>query len=176
VVIPASTAQTDIIWDVCVETDEWSVCTQLLQEGDDSAYVNIVEDSSVNTAEATDILLHYTDRNIESLSVAVSYVISGTPQVQQDWIENVVLNTNAKTITAHLTANNLYTRRALIELTGIGTKGDTASDVCEVSQNAGGAADLDVNPQTIDFEFYEGSSTTKEVRITYGGNWTITEQ
>ena len=177
VVIPASTAQTDIIWSVCVDTDAYeAVCTQLLQEGDDSAYVNITEDTSVNTAEATDILLHYTDRNIESLSVSVSYVISGVPQVQQNWIENVVLNTNAKTITAHLTANNLYTRTALIELTGIGTKGDTASDICEVSQSAGGAADLSVQPDSLTFEYYEYTDTTKSIGITYGGNWTITEQ
>lgn len=177
VVLPASTAQTDIVWNVCVEDELHNpICVQVRQEGDNSAYVNIIEASDDGNAEPRDIVLHYTDRNIESLSVSVSYVISGVPQVQQNWIENVELNTNAKTITAHLTANNLNTRRALIVLNGIGIKGDVANDSCEISQSAGGAADLSVQPDHLEFEYYEYTDTTKTIGITYGGNWTITEQ
>lgn len=172
VVLPSATAQTDILWDVCViDALGHDVCTQIRQQGDNSAYVDITEATSDHNATATDIVLHYTERNIESLSVSVDY----DGQIQTGWIENVVLNTTNKTITAHLTENMLYRRHAYIVLTGVGVKGDSASDRCQIYQGDGGAADLNVQPQTIDFEFYEGSSTTKEVRITYGGNWTITE-
>lgn len=175
VVIPQSSAIGEITWRVCFEDDHDSplICATIVQDGDTSPYLAFTESSIDKTAEATNITAHFTKRNVQTgLTASVDY----DGQVQTGWVSNVVVDEMNGVITADLSANMLFARHAYIVLSGVGTNGDPVQARVQVSQSSGGAADLSVQPDTLTFEYYDTSSTTKIVNITYGGNWTITEQ
>ena len=163
VTFPPSSSETPITWTIAVEDDWRQVAkTYVVQDGNNSAIINITEDSATLPATGGTAVLHYTSQNIVDQSIGVT--------VNGNWA-SATANTNTKVITVTASTWTGTTQRSTtLTITGTGTDNTTHSDSCIIYQNAFGELTLVGTP--VYFDYDEGTATTKT--FTVSGDTTMT--
>lgn len=90
------------------------------------------------------------------------------------WVSDVYINETTGQLTARVAENTGYQRSCNIHLSGVGTNGTPVTATTRIDQSSGGASDLSVQPDLLTFDYLDLNS--KSMYVTYGGNWTITQQ
>ena len=164
VVFPQSSASTEITWNVCIEDDyDNRICTQVIQEGDNTPYLDFHSQSKGVTvpANTTSFVLHYVAQNVRAESI---YATSNSTE----WCQIVSVDTTNKTITLNVSANTMdYLRTAQIVIGGIGNNGAVVNNSTQFKQEGIG---LDIYPAEINFNYTQAGSG--EITLITSTSWT----
>lgn len=156
VVFPQSSAQTEINWNICIEDDyDNRICTQVIQEGDTSPYIDFEASSKEQTANVTGgtYVLYYTAQNIVQDSVSVSS--------DAQWITAITVNTTNKSITLGVNPSTMpYQRTANLTINALGINGAVVNNATHFYQQGGS---ITLWPSDIHFDYNSASGATINV-------------
>lgn len=166
VVFPASTASTEITWNICFEDDyDNTICTQVIQEGDNSPYLDFAPQSKNVTVgiNAQTYVLYFVAENIRPNSVTVT---SNSPV----WVDVVSVDEVTSAITLSVSASTMGgLRTAQLTINGIGVNGAVVNNQTLFKQEG---SDIDIDFPSVTFNYNE--TGTNRIQIITSSQWTAT--
>lgn len=172
VTFPASTAQTPITWNVCIEDGfDNVICKTVIQEGDNTSYIRFANVYQEMGPRGGILEAYYTDKRIDQDTITVNVEATGASS-DPSWLTATLDKVGKRvTLSASTYTGPLTNRGARVTISGVGEDSNTYSSTMTVVQMS---SSISISPTTLTFDYYADSSTANTKTIDIGSSEPIT--